>query len=100
MLDQLKDFADAHQRDTDMERQKIHNQVYAAAKPFTNPTLAGSIADTVAGGGYVDDSAPDISTTGQHSEQAEQQVHKQENQSDDAKKGDDSTPKNVNWDDL
>ncbi|MBK0633375.1 hypothetical protein GZZ44_10490 [Klebsiella aerogenes] len=92
MLAQLSDFAAAHQRDTDMERQKIHNQVYAAAKPFTNPNLAGAIADTVAGGGLIDSDAPGIATTGQQHDNATGQMTEQQE-----KTADNSTPKTVDW---
>lgn len=96
MLNQLSDFASAHQRDTDMERQKIHNQVYAAAKPFTNPNLAGAIADTVAGGGLVDSDAPGIATTAQQHDSATGQVTQQQDHTPDKS----TTPETVSWSDL
>ncbi|ASG63941.1 hypothetical protein CEW81_18305 [Kluyvera genomosp. 3] len=69
-LQQLSDFAAAHQRDTDMERQAIHNKVYSAAKGFVNnPDMAGHMADAIAAGGVADETAPVIST-----EEAQQQV--------------------------
>lgn len=70
VLQQISDFAAAHQRDTDMERQSIHNKVYSAAKGFVNnPELAGHMADAIAAGGVADESAPAIST-----EEAQQQL--------------------------
>ncbi|WP_419057400.1 hypothetical protein [Kluyvera georgiana] len=69
-LGQFEQFAAAHQRDTDMERQAIHNKVYAAAKPFVTPDKAGDIADIVAAGGAVDESAPGISGEMEQEQQA------------------------------
>ncbi|EEC0942652.1 hypothetical protein UJ11_003572 [Salmonella enterica subsp. enterica] len=69
-LGQFEQFAAAHQRDTDMERQAIHNKVYAAAKSFVTPDKAGDIADIVAAGGAVDESAPGISGEMEQEQQA------------------------------
>ncbi|MDK9585414.1 hypothetical protein [Lelliottia wanjuensis] len=74
-LDQIEGFLNAHQTDTNMERQGIHNKIYSAAMPFVkDPVLAAAVADTVSAGGAVDAAAPAISTSEAQNDRATKQI--------------------------
>lgn len=73
-LNQIEGFLKAHQTDTNMERQAIHNKVYSEANGIIkNPELAAGLANVVAAGGAMDATAPAIASEEQQQAQANSQ---------------------------